>query len=86
MVAMEGEERQKARRKKAMGSGISTPKKRRPERPVIGSGSTWTEDQLDLFRVEVKGGVDVKAMIPEKWFDFGSLDNYQSSIASSFLG
>ena len=55
-----------------------TPSKpKEPERPLIGSSSTWRNDQLDRFIVEQRV-LDVKAMIPEKWFDFGQFDNYQA--------
>jgi hypothetical protein len=55
-----------------------TPSKpKEPDRPLIGSSSTWRNDQLDRFMVDQKM-LDVKAMIPEKWFDFGQFDNYQA--------
>jgi hypothetical protein len=77
---MEGEKRQQ---KKAPVTATSTPRKREtPQIPVIGSGSTWGEDELDMFKVIVEGDVDVKQMIPEKWFDFGGLEHYRAS--SSF--
>ena|SRR5579859_1766221 len=78
MVAMAGEKRQKRKRKQAKLSGASTPKRRKlPELPVIGSGSTWKEEQLDMFKVQVVGDVDAKQMIPENWFEFGKLKNFQ---------
>ena len=78
---MAGEKKQKKRAKLA---GPNTPKKtRRPDNPVIGSSSTWKDEQLDLFKV-IAGEVDVKEMIPEKWFDYGTLQNYQSG-ANEFL-
>ena len=46
-----------------------------PPLPVIGSGSTWKEEQLDMFKVQVVGDVDVKQMIP--WFECGVLKNFQ---------
>jgi hypothetical protein len=58
--------------------GMGTPKKvKRPQRHVIGSSSTWKEDELEKFKVQVKE-VAVKEMIPEKWFNFDGLDHYQS--------
>jgi hypothetical protein len=55
-----------------------TPSKAKdPAKPLIGSSSTWRNDQLDLFQVE-QGVLDVRRIIPEKWFDFGQLDNYQT--------
>jgi hypothetical protein len=74
-TAMAGERKQQ---KRAKVTGTSTPKKTTvPEVPVIGSGSTWKEDQLDLYKVSVRDA-DVKQMIPEKWFDFGDLENFQN--------
>ena len=74
---MEGEKRQK---KKAVMDGASTPQKkktRRPEKPVIGSSSTWKEEQLDLYRVVAKEAV-AQDMIPAKWFEFSRLAEYQA--------
>ena len=71
---MAGEKKQKAR----IDSQPRTPSKPRiPERPVIGSSCTWTKDELDRFLVE-QTVLEVKEMIPEKWFDFGQVENYQS--------
>jgi hypothetical protein len=76
MIAMAGGKRQKAR----INSQPRTPSKPKvPERPVIGSSSTWRTEQLDRFLVW-QGVSDVKTMIPEKWFEFGQLDNYQSCL------
>ena len=80
MIAMEGEKRQQ---KRATVTGVNTPRK--PETPqvsVIGSGSTWGEDELDMFKVIVEEDMDAKQMVPEKWFDFGGLEHYRAS--SSF--
>lgn len=52
------------------------------EKPLIGSSSTWNNDQLDQFVVE-QGVLDVRRMIPEKWFDFGQIENYQSGTKPS---
>ena len=71
---MAGEKQQKAR----INSQPQTPSKPRiPERPVIGSSSTWRKEQLDRFLVE-QTVLEVKRMIPETWFEFGQLENYQS--------
>jgi len=51
-----------------------------PERPVIGSSLTWNEEQLERFKVGRGREVDATILIPEKWFNFESLDRYQSSI------
>ena len=78
-VAMEGEKRQQ---KRAIVTDANTPRKpETPQIPVIGSGSTWGEDELDMFKVIVEGDVDAKQMIPEKWFDFGGLEHYQASMS-----
>lgn len=55
-----------------------TPKKPKPPaRPtLIGSGSTWTHEELDRLKVRAEE-VDPKRMIPEKWFDFNSLEPYE---------
>jgi hypothetical protein len=74
-VAMKGEKRQK---KKAKLSGVSTPKKKKPEKSEIGSSSTWNHDQLDLYKVHPSAEVEAKDIIPEKWFDFSNLENYHS--------
>jgi hypothetical protein len=80
--AMAGDKKQK---KRANLAGPNTPKKtRRPENPIIGSSSTWKDEQLDLFKVGA-GEVDVKEMIPEKWFDYGTLQNYQSGTYESII-
>jgi hypothetical protein len=71
---MAGEKQQVAR----INSQPRTPSKpRTPERPVIGSSSTWRKEQLDRFLV-AQSVLEVKTMIPEKWFEFGQLENYQS--------
>lgn len=48
---------------------------------MVGSSSTWAQDELDLFHVRVEGDVDVREMIPDKFFDFSSLENYHTSNA-----
>lgn len=69
---MAGEERQQ--KKKAVVPGATaTSKKQKLHMPIIGSGSTWGEDELQAFNVSVKHDVDVRTMIPEKWFDFRRL-------------
>jgi hypothetical protein len=75
MIAMKGEKKQ---RKRATVNGTTTPKKRKPEKPEIGSSSSWNHDQLDLFKASPAAEVDPKEIIPEKWFDFSDLENYQS--------
>lgn len=51
-----------------------------PPRPLIGSSSTWTEEELDRFNVQRVGNVDPKHMIPEKSFDFSGLQRMQMGI------
>lgn len=73
ILAMEGEKKQEKKRLE----GIETPKRvSNPRRRVIGSSSTWRQKELDKFMVNVeeKGA---KEMIPEKWFNFGELENHQ---------
>lgn len=43
---------------------------------MVGSSSTWAQEELDLFHVTVEGDVDVLEMIPEKFFDFSGLEKY----------
>jgi len=73
------------RRKKiaAVVNGTQTPKKSnssKAKKSVIGSSSTWKDEQSDLFRVKIKDCVDGSGkgkMIPEKWFYFGDVNRYQ---------
>ena len=77
IAAMESEKRQK---KKGVMGGATTPQKkktRRLEKPVIGSSSTWKEEQLDLYKVVAREAV-VQDMIPAKWFEFSRLAEYQA--------
>src|SRR5438876_6292561 len=62
-VAMAAEKKQKKRLKGKQ----QTPKKQKvQEKPVIGSSSTWKEEELERFKVQRGGEVDVKSLIPEK--------------------
>jgi hypothetical protein len=68
---------------KKRGKGQKTtpraPKKPKdPPKPMIGSSSTWRQDELDLFEVRISSEADAKKLIPEKWFDFSSLEDYQA--------
>jgi hypothetical protein len=78
-TAMAGEEEQN---KETRLKGLTTPKRpKRMERRLIGSSSTWTKEELQRFDVRRGDSVmEPKNLIPEKWFDFGKLENYQSSI------
>jgi hypothetical protein len=53
-----------------------------PRKPMIGSSSTWGTAELDRFQVELADAAakDNINMIPEKWFDFSSLDGYTERI------
>ena len=42
--------------------------------PVIGSSCTRKESELDQFKVKVCRDVDVRGMIPEKFFSFEHLE------------
>ena len=54
-----------------------TPKKpKTPVKPLIGSSSTWTEDELDRFNFRRVWNIDPKQMIPGKWFDFSGLEEF----------
>lgn len=77
---MEAEKRQKKKAIVDATSSTSTPQKkktRRPEKLVIGSSSTWKEEQLELYRVVARDGIAREEMIPEKWFEFSGLEEYR---------
>ena len=68
-------------KKQAILNAPKTPKKEKmPERFVIGSSSSWTDEQLERFDVRIEPAVRVNQMIPEKWFDFRGLEHYQSGL------
>jgi len=72
---MAGAKKQKAR----IDSQPRTPSKPRIlETPMIGSSCTWRHEQLERFLVE-QSVLDVKTMIPEKWFEFGQIEDHQKS-------
>ena len=60
-------------------------KNQRLEKAVIGSSSTWKEEQLELFRVTLSDPTSAKEMIPDKWFEFSGLADYQAGITSCVL-
>ena len=71
--------RQQARRKgKWREKRTPQPKEQEEEEevPVIGSSCTWRDAELEQFKVRVKRDVDVREMIPEKYFDFDHLPDY----------
>jgi hypothetical protein len=53
-----------------------TPQQVEKETTVIGSSSTWKQEELDHFNVTIKKDVDVRQMIPEKFFVFDHLEEY----------
>jgi hypothetical protein len=53
-----------------------TPQPRAKPQPVIGSSCTWKRAELEHFNVGTVREVDVKSMIPERFFDFGHLEKY----------
>ena len=53
---------------------------------MIGSSSTWGQAELDRFDVKLETSRAKGTMIPEKWFDFRSLDKYaEGCITIHFL-
>ena len=78
MEAMSASEAQ-AQRQAAMPRTPSKPTKE-PRRPMIGSSSTWGKAELDRFQVDVRNANARNEMIPERWFDFSSLDEYTERI------
>src|SRR2546421_12616491 len=80
---MDAEKRQKTRA--AVTGGMRTTKKPiRKAKSIIGSSSTWKEDELFFFKVKVEDVIP-KDVIPEKWFDFGRLNGYQEGIIHASL-
>ena len=59
-----------------------TPQPKEPEPPVIGSSCTWRDTELDHFKVKVERDVDVRKMIPDRFFSFDNLENYKECILS----
>jgi hypothetical protein len=48
--------------------------------PVIGSSCTWRDAELESLKVTVVRDVDVREMIPEKFFNFSHLEEYEQCI------
>jgi len=72
---MAGAKKQRAR----VNSEPKTPiKPRTTGTPLIGSSCTWKQEELDRFLVE-QSVIEVKAMIPDKFFEFREVAKYQSS-------
>ena len=58
---------------------LTTPKQKKPKKEevkVIGSGCTWRRTELDHFKVALDRDVDVRAMIPQRFFEFENLEGY----------
>jgi hypothetical protein len=71
------------RQAKLQNNAPRTPKKPKlPVRPLIGSSSTWKQEELDRFKVECRSGVDPKLLIPAASFNFDNLGQYQISKSS----
>jgi hypothetical protein len=61
--------------------GPKTPPRQKEENmPVIGSSCTWRDTELERFQVRVVRDVDMRQMIPEKFFEFGHLEEYEQCI------
>src|ERR1700724_3162770 len=56
---------------------------RKEEKLVIGSSCTWRDEQLSHFGVDVRKDVNVWDMIPQEFFDFSHLVDYQQCISPS---
>ena len=55
-----------------------TPNKptKEPQKPMIGSSSTWGTAELERFQVELGEAAAKHDMIPEEYFDFSSLEDH----------
>jgi hypothetical protein len=75
------------RKKRKLASQPRTPSKAKlPEKPIIGSGSTWTQKELDLYQVQCReGNVNVNTLIPEKWFTIEKPTTFAAGISLSVL-
>ena len=49
---------------------------------MVGSSSTWRAEELERFLVRTEGEtVGARGgLVPEKWFEFGELRQYQAGI------
>jgi hypothetical protein len=56
----------------------TTPQPKEPDISVIGSSCTWKDSELERFNVELVRDIDVRKMIPEKFFNFDHLKNYKN--------
>jgi hypothetical protein len=69
--------KQQAKRKGNYRGSKTPPKQKEQEIPVIGSSCTWRDAELDHLKVRVRRDVDVKELIPEKFFEFDHLEEYE---------
>ena len=67
--------------------GLKTPPRQEDEKiPVIGSSCTWRDAELDHLKVKVQRVVDVRELIPEKFWRFEHLKYYKEcTLPSSFF-
>ena len=73
--------KQQAKRKGNWRGPKTPPRQEEEERvPIIGSSCTWRDKELDHLKVKVMMGVDVREMIPEKFFGFDHLVDYNECI------
>jgi len=73
--------KQQAKRKGNWRGPKTPPRQEEEERvPIIGSSCTWRDKELDHLKVKVVMGVDAREMIPEKFFGFGHLVDYNECI------
>jgi hypothetical protein len=75
--------RQQAKRKgKWRKQRTPQPKEKESVIRVIGSSCTWKDAELDHFNVKLKRDVDVRKVIPGKFFNFDRLEDYNDCISS----
>ena len=55
-----------------------TPKRKPEEVKVIGSSCTWGDEELGRFKVTVTRDVNPRELIPQQFFDFSNIANYES--------
>ena len=73
--------KQQAKRKGNWRGPKTPPRQEEEERvPIIGSSCTWRDKELDHLKVKVVMGVDAREMIPEKFWGFDHLVDYNECI------
>lgn len=63
-----------------LGGETTNAKETVPDRSVIGSLSTWKEEELERTKVRHGVEVDGQSLILEKWFQFHKLERYHAGI------